>query len=310
MKKNLSLLKPSSLQPDMSNVLAEMQQKKILASLPSANSDHPDNESNIPASESLSIKQIKLSTKKIEMEIIANEAKARSDEQQNEDERIAQERYGMEQQRSIFAEEQRLEMERIEKEQYELEQQSRLAEIERLEKKNIEQEQYEMEQQTKLEQKRLETERIEMQRYAVQQAREAEAKKKHLECDETATEHTMVDVVAQANHTVSNQNISPKDRRTQTRRELMAKRRQARFSASTQKNIEVDTQHAANQPSAMTPSEKSNIDAMSQEPIAPQPSSNTTSRAAARDRYARHKKIMNQQRQRQNNSNDTRRFAC
>eukprot|EP00984_Skeletonema_dohrnii_P026448 scaffold15822_cov61-Skeletonema_dohrnii-CCMP3373.AAC.1 len=93
----------------------------------------------------------------------------------------------------------------------------------------------------------------------------------------------------------------------------MARRRQARFASSPQKSpVAATTTSPKAQPSAISPSrmERSKAEMTTQKPTAP--SSNTTARAAARDRYARHKKIMSQQRQvaTTQNDDDKRRFAC
>jgi hypothetical protein len=277
-KKNLPLLKSSPLQPSMSNVLAEMQQKRLVQTPPPAISDFPDDESNEPGEETPSVVQSTISEQKLERE------------------RLEKERQLMEQEARV-AEEKRLEKERVEREKYEMEQQQ-------------------LEQQQHLEQQRLERERIELQRHAEQQAREIAAAK--IEAEERQRfqkEQQEREMELQRSQAAPASQVSPKDNRTQTRRELMVRRRQARFNKSPQKSPVAATTPPKVQPLAMSPSraDKSKVESTTRSPTAPQSSSNTTARAAARDRYARHKKIMSQQRQSSaapQKDDDKRRFAC
>mmetsp|Transcript_3459 Transcript_3459/g.7245 ORF Transcript_3459/g.7245 Transcript_3459/m.7245 type:complete len:1710 (-) Transcript_3459:52-5181(-) len=293
-KKHPPMLKASSLQPSMSNVLAEMQQKKIVKSAPPAISDFPDDEPTVPGDETPSVGQNGIEAQELESE------------------RVERERQLMEQEATL-AEEQRLQKERIEREQYDMEQQARVVE-----------EQQQLEQQ-QIEQQRLERERIDLQRHAEQQAREVAAAKKQAqeqqrlqqgqhERERNAMEQNGMEVELQSSQAASKPQHSPKDNRPTSRRELMARRRQARFASSPQKSPVAATTSPKAQPSAISPSrmERSKAEMTTQKPTAPQSSSNTTARAAARDRYARHKKIMSQQRQVTTTQNDVdeRRFAC
>ena len=71
-KKHPPMLKASSLQPSMSNVLAEMQQKKIVKSAPPAISDFPDDEPTVPGDETPSVGQNGIEAQELESERVEN----------------------------------------------------------------------------------------------------------------------------------------------------------------------------------------------------------------------------------------------
>ena len=250
-KKKPALLKASSLQPNMGNVLAEMQKKGITKKSTSPRiSDFPDDESNVSLKEK----------------------------------------------------------ERIEKERYAIEQQARVAE----EEQRVEQERYAMEQQAREEQQRLEKERYERERYAIeQQAREAsaaaaamrQAQEQRLQNERYEMGENAIEVEFHSSNAASKPQV-PKETRHETRREIMNRRRRRMNSAA-----------APTAPPITPPSrtETGKVTA-TQMPTDPQ-SSHTAARAAARDRYARHKKmIADQQRNTSNTTtkydDDNRTFSC
>ena len=261
-KKNPALLKASSLQPQMDNVLAELQHKKI-SKQPSI-SEFPDDEASVSVEKTLSV------------------GRKTIDEQQLEKKGEARERHAMAQKSRVAEEEQSVELERHSI----MGQQARAAE----------------------EQRRLEKERLERAAAAKRQAEDHLVKKTQLEHDRYVLEENAIEMEFQSSDASKSQS-SPKETRPQSRREILNQRRNRRFSSSP----------AVAAPSAALPIapsviEKSKSETTTQKPTDPQQS--TTARATARDRYARHKKMIAQQRHTDsstttNNNNDAKRtFSC
>lgn len=271
-KKKPAMLKASSLQPNMGNVLAELQQKGLTKkSTPPRISDFPDDESNDVSGEKSGRKNIideqqQLENERIEKDRLDLEQQARVNE---EKERHERERLAMEQQARIFKEEQlRLEKERHE--HYAMEQQAREAAVASAAAKRQAQEE------------QLQTERLQNERYAIQE--------------------NAIEVEFDSSNVSSIPQVSPRETRQETRREIMNRRRRRMNS----------TAASATPPSRV---EKTNPETVTQV-SADQQSSNPSARAAARDRYARHKRMKAQQQRHTANANankndgDNRTFSC
>ena len=266
------MLKASSLKPNMGNVLAELQQKGLTKkSTPPRISDFPDDESNVPGEKSgrksIIDEQQQLENERIEKERHDLEQQARVNE---EKERRERERLAMEQQARIFKEEQlRLEKER--QERYAMEQQAREAAVAAAAAKRQAQEE------------QLQTERLQNERYAM--------------------EENAIEVEFHSSNASSIPQVSPRETRQETRREIMNRRRRRMNS----------TAAASSAPPSRV--EKTNSETVT--PVSTdQQSSNPSARAAARDRYARHKRMKAQAQQQRHtanaNKNDggNRTFSC
>lgn len=270
-KKKPAMLKASSLQPNMGNVLAELQQKGLTKkSTPPRISDFPDDESNVSGEKS--------------------GRKSIIDEQQQlENERTEKERHDLEQQARVNGEKERRERERLA-----MEHQARIFKEEQLRLEKERQERYAMEQHAR--------EAAVAAAAVKRQAQEEQLQTERLQNERYAMEENAIEVEFHSSNASSIPQVSPRETRQETRREIMNRRRRRMNSTA-----------ASSAPPSRV--EKTNSETVT--PVSTdQQSSNPSARAAARDRYARHKRMKAQAQQQRDtanaNKNDggNRTFSC